>query len=128
MPMQSSAVDFVVYGVRDLPRAVAFYHETLGLPVEGEFPEYRWVEFAAGNVTLAVAEVPAAERRRPGYAGGATVALAVPDVRAAVEALRAKGVRVLSEPEESSVCHMATISDPDGNRVYLHQRKDGTAG
>ena len=58
MPMPSSAVDFVMYGVRDLPQAVAFYHETLGLPVEGEFPEFRWVEFAAGNVTLAVTEVP----------------------------------------------------------------------
>jgi predicted enzyme related to lactoylglutathione lyase len=44
-----------------------------------------------------------------------------------VEALRGQGVRVLAESEESSVCHMATISDPDGNRLYLHQRKDGTA-
>jgi predicted enzyme related to lactoylglutathione lyase len=124
-------VDFVVYGVRDLPRAVAFYHETLGLPVEGEFPEYRWVEFAAGNVTLAVPEEPAAVAPRPGYAGGATVALAVPDVPdvpAAGAALRGYGGRVLAEPEESSVCHLATISDPDGNRVFLHQRKDGTAG
>ena len=94
----------------------------------GEFPEYRWVEFTAGNVTLAVAELPAASAAAAGRTGGATVALAVPDVRAAVEALRGQGVRVLSEPEETPVCHIATISDPDGNHVYLHQRKDGTAG
>jgi predicted enzyme related to lactoylglutathione lyase len=126
--MQASAVDFVVYGVRDLGQAVAFYHETLGLPVGDAFPEFRWAEFAAGNVTLAVVEVPAAEAPQPGYAGGATVALAVPDVPAAVAELRGKGVRVLTESEESPVCHIATISDPDGNRLFLHQRKDGTAG
>jgi hypothetical protein len=34
---------------------------------------------------------------------------------------------VLAEPEESSVCHLAAISDPDGNRLYLHQRQDGTS-
>jgi predicted enzyme related to lactoylglutathione lyase len=126
--MQPRGVDFVLYGVRDLAQAVAFYRDTLGLHMGGEFPEFRWVEFDAGNVTLAVASEPYGTPPTPGATGGAVVALAVPDVPAAVEALRAKGVRILSESEETPVCHLAVISDPDGNHVFLHQRKDGTAG
>jgi predicted enzyme related to lactoylglutathione lyase len=29
------------------------------------------------------------------------------------------------EPMETPVCHMAVISDPDGNSVMIHQRKAG---
>jgi predicted enzyme related to lactoylglutathione lyase len=49
-------------------------------------------------------------------------------VRAAVAELRGKGVAVLSEPYETGICFLATIADPDGNRLILHQRKDGSAG
>jgi len=52
----------------------------------------------------------------------------VDDVDAAVEELRAKGVKVVTEPEETSVCFMAFVEDPDGNRICIHRRKDGTAG
>jgi len=116
LPSPSQAVDLVVYGVRDLARAVA--------DAFPECPECRRVEFAAGPVALAVVEVAAPA---PGHHGRAPVALAVPDVRAAVAALHGQGVRVLSEPAESSGCPTAAISDPDGNRLFLHQRKDGTA-
>jgi len=52
----------------------------------------------------------------------------VDDVPAAVETCRREGVRVLIGPIETRVCWMAWIADPDGNRVCLHSRKDGTAG
>ena len=32
------------------------------------------------------------------------------------------------EPVETRVCWLAWIADPDGNRICLHSRKDGTAG
>jgi predicted enzyme related to lactoylglutathione lyase len=66
------------------------------------------------------------DAQKPG--GNATIALAVEDVWAAVEELRAKGVPVLMEPVESPVCYQASVQDPDGNQLILHQRKDGTAG
>jgi predicted enzyme related to lactoylglutathione lyase len=121
--MKTKAVDFVVYNVTDMAKAVAFYRDTLGMAFdfneEGEF----WTEFDSPPVSFALC--------RPGdgdWKGPPAVALAVEDVYAAVEELRKKGVRVLAEPEETSVCHMAFIADPDGNRICLHQRKDGTAG
>jgi predicted enzyme related to lactoylglutathione lyase len=117
-------------------------------PLAG-FTRFPWAELEAGGVTVALigtagaplAEVDLAshwpEHRwtaeqppflappRPdqgGQRGGAAVALAVADVRAAVADLRARGVPIVMEPLESPVCWLAMIADPDGNRVWLHQR------
>jgi predicted enzyme related to lactoylglutathione lyase len=62
------------------------------------------------------------------HPGVGAVALAVDDVRAAVAELRGKGVRIVVEPVETADCWLAIVADPDGNLVYVHQRKDGTAG
>jgi predicted enzyme related to lactoylglutathione lyase len=48
------------------------------------------------------------------------IALAVEDVRAAVEELRAEGVPILMGPFESPVCHQAVVQDPDGSQLVLH--------
>ena len=58
--------------------------------------------------------------------GGAALAVSVEDVEAAAEELRAAGVTVLAGTMDTPACYMAVIADPDGNRVILHQRKDGT--
>jgi hypothetical protein len=56
----------------------------------------------------------------------------VPAAQAALAALRAKGVPAvrgrLEELLETRVCFMAQIAAPDGNRLWLRQRKDGSAG
>jgi len=60
--------------------------------------------------------------------GAACVALAVDDVPAAVAKCREQGVKILIEPVETSVCWMAWIADPAGNRLCLHSRRNGSAG
>ena len=50
------------------------------------------------------------------------------DVRQTVAACRRRRVKILIEPVETRVCWMAWIADPDGNRICLHSRTDGTAG
>ena len=117
------AVDFVVYNSSNMKRSKAFYHDVLGLGKGGEYASF-WAEFATKPVTVALCS----PSKRSPWRGSTAVALAVDDVYAAVEALRRKGVKILMEPEETGVCHMAFIADPDGNRICLHQRKDGTAG
>ena len=57
-----------------------------------------------------------------------SVAIAVDDVTKAIEELRAKRVTVAMDASETSVCFTGMIVDPDGNNIWLHQRKDGTAG
>ena len=120
--MRVRAVDFVVYTVPDMQKAKAFYHGTLGLPRGGEYTGF-WAEFATEPVALCLCDPD------PGpWEGGTAVALAVDDVPAAVDELRAQGVPILMEPTETGVCRIAFIADPFGNRICLHQRKDGTAG
>src|SRR5919199_6458331 len=119
--MQVRGVDFILLGVSDVERARAFYRDTLGLTPAAEWPPY-WYEFDAGSTTIAIAKPPK-DAPQPPYQSGTTFALAVPDATAAMEELRTKGVTVLQDLDESSVCFMALIADPDGNAIWIHQRK-----
>ena len=124
--MHPRGVDFVGIAVADIGAAKEFYGGKLGLGYLGDFGE-RWAEYDAGNVAVSLYHDEGAAAGEP-VSRNATVAFAVPDVRAAVEELRREGSRVLQEVEEYPPCFMATVTDPFGNTVMLHQRKDGTAG
>ncbi len=126
--MQARGTDFVMYEVSDLQRSAAFYRDILGLELAVFLPEYAWAELSAPPTTLALCD-PRAHRPdavvRP---GGATLFLAVSDLVATVAELEQRGVPVQVPPVETPVCWMAVVSDPDGNAVGLHERKDGTCG
>ena len=124
--MKVQGIDFVVYNVSNMQRSIEFYRDTLGLLLDYEY-EGNWAEFSVAPVTLALCGPEWSQPPQRGYQGGATVALAVEDIHAAVEELRSKGIAV-ENPYETPVCYMAGIEDPDGNRLMLHQRKDGTWG
>lgn len=117
------AVDFVMYNVRNMKRAQNFYLDVLGLKRGGEFNKF-WSEFSTKPTALALCGCS----QRHAWWGSPCIALAVDNIHRATATLRARGVKILVEPEETNVCWMAFIADPDGNRVLLHQRKDGTAG
>jgi predicted enzyme related to lactoylglutathione lyase len=124
--MKPRAVDFVSYCVTDMDRAEAFYRDVLGLQVVTArgAPGTRasgFMEVAAGGTAISLTALPETSPN-------AVVALAVEDVGAATEELRGKGVPVAMEPLETPDCFMAVVTDPDGNQIMLHQRKDGTAG
>jgi len=124
--MKPRAVDFVSYSVTDMDRSEAFYRDVLGLDVEVArgAPGTRasgYMELEAGGTAIALVVLP---QLHP----NAIVALAVEDVGAAVEELRGKSVPIAMEPIETPVCFMAVVTDPDGNQILLHQRKDGTFG
>ena len=124
--MQIRGLDFVLVSVSDIERSAAFYGETLGLRQMAGFSSV-WYEFDAGGSTIALGKPPP-EAPQPPYNNGLSIALAVHDAKAAVEELRARGVPILQEAQETSVCYMALVADPDGTLLWLHQRKDGTAG
>lgn len=117
--IEVQGVDYIRIPVTDIERAKAFYGGTLGLPA-GPTQHEDWVEYQAGNVTLAVM-TPSThgdefEALTPG-----TFAFRVPDVAAAKSALEAEGVQV-NEMWDSGVCRGAGMTDPDGNRILLHHR------
>jgi catechol 2,3-dioxygenase-like lactoylglutathione lyase family enzyme len=108
-------VDFVTIPTRDPNRARAFYHETLGLPLDPHNPD----EITAGQVTLAFWNPESDGIEFSPNLGG--IALGVEDVAAAREELERRGVE-FEGTMDSGVCHMAFCRDPDGNWVILHRR------
>jgi catechol 2,3-dioxygenase-like lactoylglutathione lyase family enzyme len=112
--------DFVSVPVTDLERSIRFYSETLGLPRASETAG--WPEFQLGeNVSLYLIDPTnvGAEFEGPHTA---SIALRVPDVAAARQAIEAKGVEFAGETFDTGVCHMAIFHDPDGNTLMLHRR------
>lgn len=122
--MQIRGTDFVMFLVSDLACSVGFYRDVLGLRCEIESVPYQWAEFDCGNVTLALKGNALAA----GEKAGGRLALAVDDVRAAHAELSQRGVRFEGEPEDSGFCVAVSLTDPDGNRIILHRRADGTFG
>lgn len=113
--MRVEQVDFVSIPTRDVARSVAWYGDVLGLP-ESEFAEG---EIETSNVTLGFWQPE--EQGEPFVPNENGIALRVPDVSEAVEELRAAGGEVMGI-EDSGVCHMGFVKDPDGNVLILHRR------
>jgi catechol 2,3-dioxygenase-like lactoylglutathione lyase family enzyme len=113
--MHVEQVDFVSMPTRDVGRAVAFYRDVLGLP-ESQFSEG---EVEAPNVTFGFWN-PEADGEEF-VANTAGVALRVADVGAAVVEARAAGAEVIGV-EDTGVCHMGFVKDPDGNVLIFHRR------
>jgi predicted enzyme related to lactoylglutathione lyase len=115
-----TGVDFVSVPARDLDAAVAFYGDTLGLPRSAYVPERGFAEFETGNLTLSVI-VP--ERMGMEHRVSPNpIALHVDDIEAARATLEERGVEFRGDTFDTSVCHMAFFTDPDGNSLMLHHR------
>jgi catechol 2,3-dioxygenase-like lactoylglutathione lyase family enzyme len=112
--MKVETVDYLAIPVRDVDRAVVWYHDVLGLEPGASG------EVETPNVTLSFWS--------PEEDGGEFVpnssgfGVRVADVDEARRELEAKGIQFLGETVDSGVCHMAFFTDPDGNPITLHRR------
>ncbi len=114
-------VAFTMYPVVDMPRARAFYEETLGLGPSSSGKDSPWVEFdLPGGGCLAITNVTG---EQPSAGAGGTIALEVEDLDGLISDLKGKGVEFLSDMIHSPVCRMAVFKDTEGNSVLLHQLK-----
>jgi predicted enzyme related to lactoylglutathione lyase len=122
--MRVTEIAFTGYPVTDLKRARQFYEGVLGLTVSKIFGDENraWVEYDVGPGTLAIGNIAPEWKPSP---GGGSVGLEVDDFNGAVNRLKQHGVTFSVESMESPVCHMAVVSDPDGNSVTIHKRKAG---
>jgi predicted enzyme related to lactoylglutathione lyase len=109
---------FVAYSVSDVPRAVAFYRDVIGL-TPGESSSDNWVEFNAGPATFGVGRGESIGIK-PGSQFSA--AFEVDNVAELHERLVQGGVPV-TDLMDGPVCVSCFVTDPDGNRFALHQRK-----
>jgi predicted enzyme related to lactoylglutathione lyase len=115
--MSVAHIAFTMYPVTDMTRAVAFYGDVLGLQKSGLDGEH-WVEFDVAGTTFGVGDF-----EQVGKAGTAqSLALEVEDLNAFRAALVKRGVEV-PEPHVLGNCTIALVRDPDGNQIWLHERK-----
>ena len=115
----SPVIGYVNIGVVDFPRALAFYRDTLGLPLLFADENFHYARFQTGAVPFAIAGGPAPAKKREGTVHTG-IGFCVPDVDAAYRALSAKGVHFTMTPQKQPWGgYMALFSDPDGNIFYL---------
>lgn len=110
------AVHHVSINVDDVPAAVAFYTDVLGLEVRGDRPDFgfggAWLDAGGQQVHLIEAPVPPNQ--------GQHFALEVESLAAVVEDLRGRGVKV-SDPVRVGTGLQSFLNDPAGNTVELQQ-------
>lgn len=107
-------LDLVWLPVRDLDRAIAFYRDRLGLPLQ--YRSKVWAEFFSVPPHFALWRKPECDPC-PGR-----VFLAVDDLGAAAERLRVAGVDVVFGPQTYFYGEVLEFADSEGNIVGLYRR------
>jgi catechol 2,3-dioxygenase-like lactoylglutathione lyase family enzyme len=116
-------VDDVFFNVDDMTKAVAFYRDTLGLPVKYESSD--WVELDGGNVTIALRRYGSGPEGRPelGVGEGATIVFEVDDIEAVKTELKGQGVKFIGGVFEYGTVKLAAFEDLNGNVLQVYQRE-----
>ncbi len=114
--MKPLAVHHVSINVDDVPAAIAFYTDVLGLEVRDDRPDFgfggAWLNAGGQQVHLIEAPVPPNQ--------GQHFALAVSDLAAVVDELRRRAIRI-SDPVKVGTGLQSFLNDPAGNTVELQQ-------
>ena len=114
--IQLSQINAIMLGVRDLPEALAFYTEKLGLPVIMQQTQLALLQ--CGTVILGLSRGHA--HAAPHIAGATEVVFQVKNVRATHDALAARGVSFVTEPHQATPADwVAHFRDADGHLLSI---------
>jgi len=116
MPVKKLRQVFIV--ARDLEAQARFYRETLGL-TEQFRDGTRWVQFQAGDVSLALAS---RDEGMGAPLGAAVPVLEVADLDATLATLTAQGHVTRGVRDMGAHGRTAGVEDPGGTFVVLFQR------
>jgi predicted enzyme related to lactoylglutathione lyase len=117
--------------VSDQDRSLAFYTQKLGFELQMDAPmgQSRWIQLAPkGAQTSLVLGKPTPdmppeiyERTKSMLGGFANFIFAVDDLQATYDELTARGVEFVDKPSQQAWGWWATLKDPDGNIIGMHQ-------
>lgn len=109
-------IGVVMLGAKEIARSITFYRDTLGLTLKMAFEGFAF--FDGGGVTLVLSEALA--QASSSMVGATEVVFSVPDVRAAHEALAAKGIEFTIAPRQvSGPMWAANFRDPEGHGLSV---------
>jgi catechol 2,3-dioxygenase-like lactoylglutathione lyase family enzyme len=119
MSVRPLGVDHVSINVPDVPAALDFYTNVLGLVQNFERPDFdfagAWLDVGPGGQQVHLLGFPTPENK------GQHFALLYEDLDSVVEGLRAHGLEVSDPVPSGPNRHQAFLTDPWGNRIELHQ-------
>lgn len=109
----------IAINVRDLPRAIAFYRDVLGLPFLFEAPP-KMAFFDCGGVRLLIGQLESTEQIQP----SSILYFRVADIHAAAKALAERGAEIVSAPHlvaklPDRELWLAFFKDGEGNTMAL---------
>jgi catechol 2,3-dioxygenase-like lactoylglutathione lyase family enzyme len=118
-PVHLNAIGQIHVSVDDLPHAVTFYRDTLGMTLLFEVPGQPMAFFDCGGVRLYLGTP-----EKPEFRSNPMIYYRVDSIRDAYDALRERGVEFSGEPHmvhktEASELWMTGFTDPDGNNLVL---------
>lgn len=99
--------------VKDLDRAVRFYHETLGLPLHARRGKLAFLSMGTVRLLLEVLETDGGRYDHP----GSVLYFGVPRIDAAYRELRERGVNFIDPPE--------VVSRNEGGELWMAFFDDG---
>lgn len=119
MDLSKAEVAQLMIPVDDFERGIAFYRDTLGIPLLFAAPP-QMAFFQCGTVRLLVGVLPAGQKARRGSA----IYFRVEDIHSVHKTLQDRGVHFVAEPHAvnrtaKSELWLAEFIDPDGNQLAL---------
>ena len=121
-----SAIGQVALQVDDLDAAAEFYGAKLGLPLVARFPGLAFLDCAGVRLMLSSLSEAAST-------GNSVLYFNVPEIKAAYETLRSRGVEFTHEPHvihsaDNYELWMAFFEDPDGNTMGIMDERGSLTG
>jgi catechol 2,3-dioxygenase-like lactoylglutathione lyase family enzyme len=113
----------VYYNVADMPRAVTFYRDVLGMRVLDSNPWWTSLDCFGARIGLHGSDgvaVPSIPQDAHGASCGATLTLRSTDIETDIQYLRKNGVPIVGR-SDNDWGRLAVFRDPDGNLLKLMQ-------
>lgn len=111
-------IAFTAYSAEDVAALRAFYEQHLGLKFSEPYSEDGTEKYAEANVGAGCFAVMTKEWLEISPCGG--VAFEVDDIAKMLSELAKQGVST-EEVHDLPACRIASFTDPEGNKVTLHQ-------
>jgi len=112
-------VGAVILLVSNMEKSVAFYKDTLGLPIKTRSSD--WTEFFSNKTVLALH--PAKKKAGMKTGAGMLVGFEVGDFDTTVRKLQEKNVSFYKKPKQEPFGKHAIIKDPDGHLISIAEIK-----
>ena len=110
----------VMLAVKDLDKAVEFYHNIIGLPIKNQ--RKTWVDLGTTGALISLhPAVSATKHVGSSIDNGITIGFTVGDVTSAVAEMRSKNIPILRDVVEHDAGKNAIIQDPDGYLVSFFE-------